>query len=211
MSAADHIAGVSKMIGSSAVVRRPSGADLRDLPAALLDYFGRIWRDRRLSLAPPMDGIRFSHGIARVVLHREGRHQAELLLFPPGCAIEPHRHPRVESIDVVVAGSFEVHHGHPAADGGVARITPIARRSGVSRWFGRTLAIASHRVHSGSAGPLGACVLSVQQWADGTPPTHIRDDWQAAGNASRTPAAPERACTAYPPRPAPRRLETADV
>lgn len=155
------------------------------LSASLRDYFTRVWRDKTIALAPPMEGLRFSHGIARVVLHREGRHQAELILFPPGCSIEPHRHPKVDSLDVVIAGSFQVGHGgapggadNGAGGAGMARITAAKRPSGVSKWFGRTLAIESHRVHFGNAGPFGACVLSVQEWAEGVPPSHIRDDWE---------------------------------
>ena len=144
---------------------------------ALQAYAQRVWNAGALLLCPPLDGISMVPGRARVVLHREGQFQAELIMFAPGAVVPAHRHPHVDSIDTVVSGAVDL------VTGSGQRVWPAKpRASGVSRWFGRFLPIAATEAHGGSVGPEGACIVSFQQWHHGTP-GHIVEDWHLAGKA----------------------------
>jgi hypothetical protein len=137
-------------------------------------YARSVWNGGALLLSPPVAGISFGDGITRIVLHRAGRFQAELIAFAPHRTVPPHCHPNVDSIDMVVSGQFTV-----VAGQGVKVRPARPRRSGRSAWFGRFLPIAPETVHGGASGPEGACIISFQHWLQGEP-SHIGEDWYAA-------------------------------
>lgn len=141
----------------------------------LRQYADRVLSDGLLLMRPPMHGLSFGDGIARVVLDRNGSFQAELIVFGPGVCVAPHTHPDCDSIDVLIAGDATI------VRDGVTVVHPRpARRSGVSRWFGRRLEIPAACVHGGTAGASGACILSLQRWRNGAAPSHIVETWADA-------------------------------
>lgn len=98
------------------------------------------------------------------VLHRTGYMQAELIRIRPGSRIAVHRHPQVDSIDLLVAGN-------------VAAFMIGAHQ--VPRFIhGIGLRIAESAPHGGEAGPQGLVVLSCQRWAQ--PPSHITLAWRGS-------------------------------
>lgn len=151
---------------------------LPEVSPELRRYFECVWDGARLSLHPPLAGLSFSEGRARAVLNRDGEFQAELILFAPGVKVEPHSHPDVESIDLLISGSAVV-----MRDGREIIKPRPARYDGMTPYFGMPAPIPVGVVHAGIAGSWGACVLSVQRWLNGVKPTHVVENWKPADAA----------------------------
>lgn len=93
---------------------------------------------------------------------RASPYQIELVSVLPGTVIPPHRHPDVDSIDILVSGDILID-----VDG----VTIAADYSSERRaefLYGKGLRISSDAMHGGIAGNQGAFFLSCQRWK--TPP-----------------------------------------
>lgn len=125
----------------------------------LAAYYRRVVGKRALELRPPSGAIRFYDGGAAIVLHREGQFQVELLLSPARIDVAEHRHPHVETIDVMLSGDV------CAVREGVQHIWPKPPRpNGLAHDFMRIFSFPRDCLHAGSAGALPAATLSVQRW-----------------------------------------------
>jgi hypothetical protein len=124
-------------------------------------------RDNRLLIRPRLDSIHvFNNYAIEVVLFRESCWQVELITMLPGAVVPIHRHNRVDSCDLMLAGDID-----GVVVGGVSvnhfRRGPLPAnlvRVGKGIW------------HGGSPADHGAVYLSFQKW-DG-PPGVISDDWE---------------------------------
>lgn len=153
---------------------------MREISAELSAYAARVLdrRNRTLELAAPADGIRFYAGGGCIVVHREGQFQAEFMFQQPNIRIGGHRHPRVESVDFLIAGDVY------AELDCVMEVEPKPpRANGLAHDFLRGHAFPRNVLHAGASGPRGACVLCVQRWDEGVAPTSIIDGQSDLGQA----------------------------
>lgn len=106
------------------------------------------------------------------ILFREGPWQILLLVMPPNCTVQKHRHGRFASAELSLGG------GGTAFVANRVYVAPEVRRGSVDA---NVVCLARGEWHEGFAGPNGSIFLSFQQWFDG-PPAFISDDWEAASD-----------------------------
>jgi quercetin dioxygenase-like cupin family protein len=123
-------------------------------------------RDQALQLQPVVDGCRSRGGVTELVLFRDGCWQVSMITMVAGTAIARHRHPRVETVDLLVAGG-----GRAEVEG---RVFGVPR----GRFGAGLMRVPQGAWHEGHAGPDGVAYLSFQRWADGAP-GFLLEDWQA--------------------------------
>lgn len=128
-------------------------------------------QDERLRLRPEPGAelIRCDELAVELILFRESIWQATLIVLQPNVVGRAHRHHRVESIDVVLAGN------------GTADVLPAFKNYSVAPARPGQLLRSLHRVprgavHTARAGPKGASFLSFQQWLD--EPDFLANDWE---------------------------------
>lgn len=102
------------------------------------------------------------------VLFRSGCWQVELVIGMPNFIAPPHRHPNVDTADVVLNGSVTGHTG----------VRPFGRERGPLLANLQTIPAGAR--HGGKAGEFGVIYLSFQKWLNGVAPSHIGLDWEAA-------------------------------
>lgn len=133
------------------------------------------------ALVPPSNALRmwtlagsFGDGMAgragAVVIHREGQFQTEFVTVMGPGAFPPHRHPRVDSIEVLLAGDiqFEV-------DGRVVlHRVPVDAGNPL---VGAKVRVRRNAAHGAKVGSAGAVFLSVQRWDDGLQPSSVALHW----------------------------------
>lgn len=155
---------------------QPSRAvgELRDVKAPdLRAFMAQYFATDAIKVRPPQENILLYRGVTSVVLYREGQFQVELIVVEPGVHIPLHCHDDVESFEVAFSGGINLE-----IDGKAASAIREPRANGMMRDFGRYVPIPSDAPHGGTAGPQGACFLSVQRWRDGVPPTHVGLNWR---------------------------------
>ena len=148
---------------------------MRSLPdevsQELREYYARVVNGRTIVLLPPADGIKFYNGGGAIVLHREGQFQCELMFSQRDIEVAAHRHPHVESLDIMISGDVY------AERNGVMEVSPKPPRpNGVAHDFMRPHPFPLNSLHAGAAGARGGCVLMVQRWLHGVKPTSVTDD-----------------------------------
>lgn len=129
-------------------------------------------RDERLPLRPEGASlIRCDEAAVELILFRDSVWQAALVILQPNVDGRPHRHNRVDSVDVVIAG------------GGVVNVLPtVHRRNVVPATPGELVRqlqrVPKGAVHAGQVGSEGAAFLSFQRWDD--EPDFVANDWEWA-------------------------------
>lgn len=123
--------------------------------------------------APPCATYEFDaqgSKVSSVVLHREGRYQAELFMGTQAGIFPEHAHPNVHSIEVMIAGRIE--------------FTVRGRPAFPAEVFAKNLPTQGMMIGVGAGIPHGAVVregggafLSLQQWREGVPVTSVGIDW----------------------------------
>lgn len=128
----------------------------------LHDYAEAVQARMSEHLAAKPLSLQSCGGFDCAVVHRMGNLQVELVHISPGEVVPMHRHPGVDSIDLLVEGN-------------VSRFQ-IGDHS-VSRFVrGMGLRIAQDAMHGGTAGMEGVLFLSCQRWA--MQPSHISLVWR---------------------------------
>jgi hypothetical protein len=138
---------------------------LRDYVLALVQApIGRI--------DPRHVAIRDVGPIATITLHRAPPFQAELVLVKPGGQGFPeHRHPNVDSVEIVLSGDIRFTRNgapEPLCDGWPALVAE--GRLGL-------IGIPHTDWHGAAVGPDGAAFISCQHWLNGVEPTTVGADW----------------------------------
>ena len=127
-----------------------------------LDQFCQWWLDQNITKIPPACSYDFGP-VRSVVLYRAAPFQVELFTMLPGDgAVDAHRHPRVDSIEVPIAGELAfVINGktHSAVPGSILHVGP-------KDW------------HSVDKLPYGSAFYSIQKWDDGTLPSSVGLEWE---------------------------------
>lgn len=148
----------------------------------LRSFVRRFLNTPQGKLRPPAAAVRFvrmqGSAAVGVVLHREGRFQAEQFTLLPsagGSSFPAHSHPHVDSIEFLLAGDirFVLNGRRVANDDLAAGVAP----DGASLLCGRRLPIRSQDVHGATVGAAGAVFLSLQRWQAGYPPSSVLIDW----------------------------------
>lgn len=131
-------------------------------------------------LRPPRDALRMrtiagefagdlSGRSSIIVMHRDGRYQTELVsVMGPG-EFPPHRHPHLDSIEVLLAGDIEF-----LVDGRTV-LRPIEDEG--NSLFGAKVRVRKNAAHGGRVGDKGAVFLSVQRWDKAFEPSSVVVDW----------------------------------
>jgi hypothetical protein len=122
----------------------------------------------------PADGITWLDSTPRIVLHREGQFQTQLVVGKPTASFIAHAHPNIDAYELYVGGEFSL-----VIDGveSAPKESMLERVEGVSRWWGRAVRIKPGVVHSGTYGPKGGAFLSIQHWLNGVTPSFVHLDW----------------------------------
>lgn len=109
-------------------------------------------------------------GVETSVVHRDGLFQTELIRMAPGEVIPVHRHPGIDSIDLLVSGdiAIEINGAVIAGD-----YSPERRAAFLA---GKGLRIDQTAFHGGRVGPEGVTFLSCQRW--NVAPSHIGLCWE---------------------------------
>lgn len=119
--------------------------------------------------APPCATYEFDaqgSKVSSVILHRDGRYQAELFMGTQSGMFPEHAHPNVDSIEVMIAGRIEfMIRGRPAFSG------EVFAKNGMVIGVGAGVAHGAI-VHNG-----GGAFLSLQRWREGVPVTSVGIDW----------------------------------
>lgn len=132
-------------------------------PRAFARY---MLRDDRLLIRPQLDSIHvFNNYAIELVLFRESCWQVELITMLPDAVVPVHRHNRVDSCDLMLAGDID-----GVVVGGVS-VSHIRRGSLPAN----LVRVGKGIWHGGRPAKQGAVYLSFQKW-DG-PPGVISDDW----------------------------------
>lgn len=105
------------------------------------------------------------------ILFRNGPWQIELVIMPPHCQVQLHRHVGFESVELALGGT-----GTAFIDGRTV-ISPEVRPEQRGRAISNLVRVGHGAWHEGFAGPNGAVFLSFQQWVG--QPGFIADDWEA--------------------------------
>lgn len=98
------------------------------------------------------------------VLHRVDNFQTELIVMPPNTLVPSHHHPGVDSVDILLAGSFE------ELQVGSFKLT--------ARWskIGFGVRIPALEEHAAIISSSGVKFLSCQRWTSA--PSHIGLAWR---------------------------------
>lgn len=135
--------------------------------AGARSFARHMLRDDRLPLRPMFDSCSSLPGIAlESIVFREGCWQVELVAMLPDAVIPKHRHNRVDSVELVLAGSG-------CGDIGGHAIGAVQR----GRLAAHLIHVPKGEWHEGTAGPNGVMYLSFQRW-DGAAAL-ISEDWEA--------------------------------
>jgi hypothetical protein len=133
----------------------------------------------RMLAASPADGVASfaATGAQTIIMHRHGKFQTELCIFAPGTVIPEHRHPGVDTVEMLVSGmlAYKINGEAPQYE---AR---WLRRNWSPRF--KAIRIEQHEVHSVEVGAQGVAFLSFQRWDSGAP-VHIGDNWIGRGCSS---------------------------
>lgn len=120
----------------------------------------------RLTIAPDYTRMKAMKGWTEVILLRDENCQVALVTVQPNITVPRHRHLRVDSVDLAIAGHasrFEIDgHWGPRAMRGPLAANLVAVPAGVA--------------HGGTAAAEGATFLTFQFW-DGEP-GYASDDWE---------------------------------
>ena len=128
------------------------------------------------SLLPPFHCAENVDGVAKYILFREPPFQVELITFwPGGFAVPEHRHPNVDTIQVLLSGDLRF-----MVDGKTAPWKALDDRLVCKPGFEilkRTVAIRANQSHSAESQRTGATWLSFENWV-GTEEIHTTvEDW----------------------------------
>jgi hypothetical protein len=133
-----------------------------------LDHWAATWLRSAsvFDLCGAVPSRDFNGGSQFSVIAADGLYQVELVVCQPNVVIPEHVHPRVDSIEVPIAGRvrLQVRGDEPFKLASDAAFSRLARRRGVR--------IDSDAPHSGVVGDGGAVFLSIQRWHD-SPVTSI--------------------------------------
>lgn len=101
-------------------------------------------------------------GWSESILFRDGHWQISLVNLQPNVQVKEHRHPHVESVDMLLSG------------GGKAKVGNLEILDGEAGK--RLLRVPEGAWHEGNSGPEGAIYLSFQRWSK--EPTFVSQDWE---------------------------------
>lgn len=140
----------------------------------------------RWFLAQPFGSLRPPHSLVNVfeteggivvgtVLCRDPPYQVELFAGPGPGHFPPHRHPDVDSIEVMLGGDvgFALH-GRPIfTDEQLAAVGP----DGSSAVLGMRVRVRPGDFHGATVGRAGGAFLSIQRWLHDVAPTSVGLNW----------------------------------
>lgn len=118
-----------------------------------------------------IDGIRsYGKGTTSILDRRSVIFQAEFCTFPGHCHIPEHIHPNVDTIEVMICGSFNLILNGEDMQG------RFPKKWADEHFINRGVRIDHDVPHSVTVGAEGASFISFQRWNKGKPTT-IGDDW----------------------------------
>ena len=141
-----------------------------------LQAFAESWLARGGALTGAVSVKCLDNGTLVACLYRDDRFQVEMFCCPPGLVIPAHTHPRVDTIEVNVAGPLRLQvNGVPIyGDLSDERVVRASRGKGIR---------IDHDDAHGTAEPVGksgAIFLSIQRWV-GEPDSVVTDYKGAPG------------------------------
>lgn len=123
----------------------------------------------------PHDAIRKVGSFTGITLLRSGPYQVQLWIGEPNAAVEDHKHPNVDTVQVYVSGQIYLKvNGIPITAPDVVK----RGENGATNFNGRFTRIHPEDAHSFTLGPLGGSWLTVEKWLNGVQPTSTELDWE---------------------------------
>ena len=122
--------------------------------------------------------FRNSGNRASIIAKREGRFQAELVVWTPNLVLPAHRHPSINALEVHVSGDMILVFGDSEEETNdyIARASVWPAR----RLHGRVIPVRPQDWHGGKAGDTGAAFWSLQEWSGDDPLTAAGVDWESS-------------------------------
>jgi len=122
--------------------------------------------------------FRNSGNRASIIAKREGRFQAELVLWGPNLVLPAHRHPHINALESHVSGDMILVFGdtEQEANDFLARASVWPSR----KLHGRFIPVRPQDWHGGKTGPTGASFWSIQEWSGDEPMTAAGVDWDSS-------------------------------
>lgn len=122
--------------------------------------------------------FRNSGNRASIIAKREGRFQAELVLWQPNLVLPAHRHPHINAFEMHVSGDMILVFGdtEEETNGFIERASPWPAR----KLHGRVIPVRPQDWHGGKAGPTGASFWSIQEWLGDGEITAAGVDWESS-------------------------------
>jgi len=131
------------------------------------------------ALRPPRSLVYFyqTEGgiVISTVLCRHGQYQVELFAGPGPGFFPPHRHPNVDSIEVMLGGDVGFRVGERTVFS-EAQLASTAS-DGASLVTGQRIRVRPTDQHGASVGEAGGAFLSIQRWLNDVEPTSVGLDW----------------------------------
>lgn len=140
-------------------------------------------------IRPTKDSLRtYVHGnctATTLVLFRHPPYQVELVTFfpsPGGCVAPDHRHPDIDSIEVILSGDvgFTLRGKQLLTDEMLAKSHP----DGAAWVLGAKIRVRPTDFHGARVGPAGGTFLSIQRWLHGIEPSSVVMNWEVPPHLS---------------------------
>lgn len=144
----------------------------------LAQPFGSLRPPRSLSLLYRTEG----GCVTSVVLHRDAPYQVELFAGPGPGHFPPHRHPSVDSFEVMLGGDigFTLRGKRLFSEQQLAAVAD----DGTSIVRGAMIRVRPGDLHGAEIGPAGGAFLSIQRWLNGVQPTSVGLNWEGPAHLS---------------------------
>lgn len=124
--------------------------------------------------ASQFDGVHFVGKFGVLTMYREAPYQVQMVLCRPNSNIPQHRHPKTDSLLVMVAGELYLKvNGEYVFPPGCFEALPDGR---CNKNF-QFIRVPPGTEHGGKIGSKGACFVNFERWLDGKP-TSAELDWE---------------------------------
>lgn len=122
---------------------------------------------------PSKNPLLFIEGVSGVVLYRKNSFQVELFICQPNTVIPEHTHPDVDSYELFLYGMKFTHSGETV----ISEEQAQQDTNGLPAYAYETIRVRPNDSHGGTASKNGGSFISIQQWRNGTEPTHVSSNW----------------------------------
>lgn len=130
-----------------------------------------------IGLVPMRESVHMIEDVTSILWYRHGAFQIQLFAVPQDYVIPEHKHPNVDSFEVMLGGEIAFSKNGKWVEEKDLHIPASPPIVGLSSMRGACIRVRPNDLHGGAFGPTGGVFMSVQHWLNDVKPHCVSLDY----------------------------------